>query len=213
MAAVLSRAPQQVNLLNPALMPATEHFSGRHLLTWILVAAVALVAVAWWAVTETRELREEMAETARNNPVSPGADAGPTPQQVAALEQSLQARKAMLEAKLATRDALTRGLSAHNGGPSAVMRIMADSIPASAWLTEVRVHGGRIDVVGKALDAAAVDAWLERLRNAGFLAAQPAASVKLERLETPPAARLPPTYSFQVSAPLALAFADDGARP
>lgn len=212
MAAVVSAQPQQINLFNPSLLPAREPFSSGHLVTWIIVAAIGMIAVGWWAMSETRLLRQELAETARTAPPPINVHAI-SPQQVAALDQALVAKQALLDARTEARDAMTRGMSSNNGGPSAVMRIVADSIPQAAWLAELKVQGGRLDLTGKTVDAGAVDAWLERLRAAGFLAAAPPPTVKVERIEAPAGSRLPQTYVFQVSATLALPFADEAGRP
>lgn len=205
-------APQQVNLLNPALLPKRERFSARQLLTWVVLAVISMAAVAWWAMSQTQSLRSEMAQQAARTQASavPGAV---TPQQVAMLEQVVRDRTAQLEARKAARDALKRGMAGAGRGPSAVMRQIADSIPAAAWLVELRAAGTRIELVGRTLDPSAVDAWIERLRAAGLVAPAPSPSVRLERIESPPGSRVPEAYTFQVSAALAAPLADEGGRP
>ncbi len=208
-------APQQINLYNPALLPAREQFSARQLVAWVVIAASAMAAIAWWAAGETRALRREMADQAARAPAAPGADAGPTPHQVAALETTLRGKQALLETRRTARDALKRGMAGPDSGPSAVMRRMADSIPPTAWLTELRAAGSRIDVSGRTLDPAAVDRWLDSLRASGLVATAPAPAVKLERIDAPagPSARAAQAYAFHISAALSSPFAEEGARP
>jgi Tfp pilus assembly protein PilN len=182
-----------------------------------------MATLSWWASVETGALRREVATHAALHasqkalaviPRLPGGEVAPTQQEVAALEQALKARQTLLETRQGARDALKRGLSGPNDGPSALMRLIARTMPPPAWLTEIRVSGSRIDLAGKALDPAAVDGWLEQLRTSGFLAAKPMPAVRLERIDAPtPAGRAMPVYVFSISAALASPFADDGVRP
>ena len=215
--------PQQVNLFNPSLVPKRASFSARHILTWAVVAFLAMAALGWWATTQTRTLRREVSEYAALRakheelavvPRLPSGEVAPTQQEVASLEQSLTARQSQLDARRGVRDALKRGMTGPNDGPSALLRLIATTMPSSAWLTEVRVAGARIDIAGKALDAATVDGWLGQLNASGFLAARPLPAVRLERIEAPtPSGRAMTVYTFNISAALTAPFAEDGARP
>lgn len=222
MSALAAAVPRQINLYNPALLPKREHFSARQIAVGVAAAAVAMVAVAWWAAKEADVLRREVtaqakqleSETARAQaPLLLDGQAVPTPQQVAVLEQALRERHALLEARRAARETLKRGRAGPDAGPSALMRIIAETIPPAAWLTEVRAVGARIEVSGKAIDPAAVQGWLERLRASGFLAEKPVPTVRVERIEAAaPAGRSLPTYLFSISAELSAPLADEG-RP
>jgi hypothetical protein len=211
----LATTPQQINLYNPSLMPARERFSARHIVVWIVFTALSLGVFAWWAKNETQSLRREMADQAARAPAPRAGEGGTTPQQVAALEQALRDRLAMLESRKAARDALKRGIADRDNGPSGVMRLVAQTIPPTAWISEVRVAGSRFEVAGKALDPGAIDGWLERLRESGRVAAAPPPAVRVERIETPvgATAHVAQTYVFHISATLATPFADDGAKP
>ena len=211
MNAVAFAGPQQVNLYDASLLPARHAFTVRQLVAWVLIAALALGAIAWWARGQIGSLRQEMArQAARPRP----PEAGPTQQQVAGLEQALRARVALLEARRAARDALERGMARADAGPSAVLRRVADTIPPSAWLVELRVAGSHVDIRAKALDPAAIDAWLERLRAAHFLAERPAPTLRLDRIDPPAGSpQSVPVYGVQLSAGLEAPFADEGARP
>lgn len=212
--------PRQINLYNPALLPKREHFSARHIAVGVAAAGVAMVAIAWWAAKQSDVLRGEIAsqaqelasETARaQGPPLVDGQPVPTPQQVALLEQALRDKQAQLEARRAAREALKRGRAGPDAGPSALMRIIAESIPAAAWLTEVRAVGGRFELTGKTIDPAAVQGWLERLRASGFLAEAPVPTVRVERIEAAaPAGRTPAAYLFSISAELSAPLADEG---
>lgn len=218
-----SPAPLQVNLYNPALLPKREQFSARQIAAGVAVAAVAIGAVSWWAASQSRELRLEVEVQARMRaertaralaPPTLDGRPVPSPQQVAALEQGLQAKTALLQARKASLDSLKRGMAGAQSGPSALMRLVASTIPPSAWLSEIRASGSRLDIAGKSLDPAEVDGWLARLRASGLLAESPTPTVRLERIEAPTAGgRAQPAYQFTLSAALSSPFADEAARP
>lgn len=239
---------RQINLYNPALIPARELFSARLIVAWVLVAVVAMIAVAWWAVIETRNVSQEVSTQtarqieakARTAPVMIPGEEFLTPQQAAARELTLRSQQSLLETRRAMRDTLKRGTASATSGPSAVMRLIATSVPPQVWLTEVRVAGSQFEVSGKTLDPFAVNVWLDRLRASGQLAGKPLPVMRIERIEanatanatanappsappstpfatpTPPIAppvRSLPVYTFGLSAALSSPFADDGGRP
>lgn len=209
----MSAVMRQINLYNPALRPVRESFSARQQLAWIVIAALAMGALGWWASRQARELKGEIA--GQQSAAAPAADAGTSPQQVAAMEKALRERQAALAARLAARDGLRRGMAASGHGPSGLMLAIAQTLPEAAWITELRVAGGRIEASGRTLDPGAVEGWLQRLRAAGFLAEGETPAVRVERLDAAaiPAARGQTTYSFQVAGTLASPLADDGTRP
>lgn len=212
MAAIVS-SPQQVNLFNAALIPTRQRFSVRQLFGWIALAVVALVAVAWWASTQMRSLRQQIAQEAAR-PRATVADQGPTPQQLATLEQALRGLQTQIASREATLQEMKRGIAGPAGGPAGVMRALAQTIPESAWLLDVNIAGGRIDIKAKALEPAAVEAWLERLRSSGVLAERPAATLKLDRIDAAAGpANAPTAYAVQATATLAKPFAEPGGRP
>jgi len=47
----------QINLYNASLIPARELFSARLIVAWVVVAALLMVAIGWWAVIETSAAR------------------------------------------------------------------------------------------------------------------------------------------------------------
>ena len=214
---------QQINLYNSTLMPTREIFSARLIVAWVVIAGLAMAAVAWWSVIETRKVGAEIAnqasrlavERARVTPALAAGEEVQTPQQLNAREQALRNQQALLETRRAARDVLKRGMANDKDGPSALMRLIASSVPPQVWLTEVRVLGGQVDVSGKTLDPQAVNVWLERIRASAYLADKPIPVVRIERadLAAPAPARTVPVYTFGISAVLSSPFAEEGARP
>lgn len=211
---------RQINLYNAALIPKRELFSARLILWWLVISILLMAAVGRWAMIETRSISREIAiqagqqasARARALPMATDGEVLPTPQQVAALEQKLRSQQELLEKRQTFWRTLNQGTTAENGGPSALMRQFSKNIPPQVWLTEIRVTGGRIDVTGKTLDPVAVNALVDRLQTAGYLAAKPSAAIRLERTDVSSSVRTPLVYSFSVAAALSSTFADEGAR-
>lgn len=225
MAELVGSPLRQINLYNASLLPTREVFSARLIVGWVVVASIAMAAVAWWAVIETRKINLEIAnqasrqaaDRARTLPVLPTGEVLPTPQQLVARQQALRSQQALLETRRTAREALQRGIATYKSGPSALMRQMANSIPPPIWLIEVRVAGSKVDISGKTLEPDAVNLWLERLRASEILAIKPVPAVRLERADAvtqqQPPARTPPVYTFAISAALSMPFAEEAGRP
>ena len=214
---------RQINLYNASLIPTREVFSARLIVTWVVIAALAMAAVGGWAVIEKRnvsrqvasQLSQQAANIARSTVVGADGEALPTPQQVAAMRESLRGKHALLETRRATRDLLARGLASDKGGPTALMRLVATTAPPQLWLTELRVSGKQVNVTGKTLEPSAVNLWLDRLRASGYLIETPMPTMRVERVEStgPAASGAPLAYTFNIAAGLSSPFADEGALP
>ena len=214
---------RQINLYNPSLLPVREVFSARLIVTWVVIAALAMAAVGWWALLEKRnvsrevaiQLSQQAAINARSTVVGADGAALPTPQQVAAIRESLRSKHALLETRRATRDLLTRGLASEKAGPTALMRLIATTVPPQLWLTELRVNGKQVTIAGKTLEPSAVNLWLDRLRASGYLIETPMPTMRVEQLASavPAVPGVPLVYTFNIAAGLASPFADEGATP
>ena len=221
MAELVASPLRQINLYNASLIPTREIFSARLMVAWVFMAVIAMAAIAWWAVVEKRKVSAEVAnlasrqtvERARKTAVLPSGEVLPTPQELAAREQALRNQQALLETRRARLEALKRGMASENGGPSALMRLIANSAPPQVWVTEVRVAGSHIDISGKTLDPNTIGVWLDYLRTSVYFAVKPVPAVRLERVDVPAPAREFVVYSFAISAALSSPFAEEGGRP
>jgi hypothetical protein len=121
----------------------------------------------------------------------------------------------LLEARRGVRDLLRRGVAGEKSGPKALLRVLATTVPAEIWLTEVRVEGSQLNISGKTLEPSAVNVWLDRLLVTGYLADKVPPSMRVERIDTivPVSSAVPLTYSFNILTSLAAPFADGGAKP
>ncbi len=212
---------RQINLLNPTLLPSRELISARLILIWVVIAILTMTAVGYWAVVETGKLRREVviqagrhaAEQARIAAPAEDGEVLPSAQQVAALETNLRDKKALLETRRAVRDTLKYGASGITNGPSALLKLIANSVPPQVWLTEVRVSDNRIELMGKTLDPLAVNVMIDRLLSSGFIVSQPSPTVRLERADAPKSSSALLLHTFAVTAIQASPFAENGVRP
>lgn len=219
---------QQVNLYSPILLAPKRYFSALAMLQALAVLAAGLAGLSLWSVSHTQGLKRDLAsasaaDSAEQQRLRVALAARPALSQTAtnfsALEQELaQARK-----QLAEREALLASIAAPAPGSgisrSALLRVLAQTLPASAWLTEVTLEGGRVDIAGATLQPEALRPWLDRLSAHPALAGQTLEAVKVERRDANVGAG-PETWSFRVvsgrgsSTPTApSAPGDAGARP
>ena len=194
---------QQINLYSPILLAPRRYFSALAMVQALAVLAVGLVALSLWSVSQTQGLRRDLASTSaadnaeqkRLQVALAGRPAAPT--NVSALEQELaQARK-----QLAEREALLASIAAPAPGNdisrSALLRLLAQTLPTSSWLTEVKLVDGRVDIAGATLQPEALRPWLDRLSAHPALAGQTLEAVKVERRD-PNVGTGPESWSFRV---------------
>jgi Tfp pilus assembly protein PilN len=227
MSALAFSQKKQINLINVTLVPSKEVFTASRIVIGVIAALLTMIGIGWWAFSERQKLSQELArqaaariaETARSQLAAGGIDGPVTPQELASREQALKAQVATVAARKVVRDALKRGLATDKQGPSALLRTVASTIPADAWVTELRGEGSQFELIGRTLDPAAVSVWQERLTASGALAAAPMPVVKVERADavsaTPSAAavRAPAVYTFSITGTLAAPFASERGRP
>lgn len=216
---------QQINLYSPILLAPKRYFSALAMLQALAVLAAGLVGLSLWSVSQTQALRRDLASaTAADNAEQqrlqaalagrPAVSGNAT--NVSALEQELaQARR-----QLAEREALLASLSAPAPGSqinrSTLLRLLAQTLPSSCWLTEVKLQGGRVELAGATLQPETLRPWLDRLSAHPALAGQALEAVRVERRDGD-AGPDRESWSFRVvsgrSATPAAAPPDAGERP
>ena len=212
--------PQQINLCTPILLTPKRYFSAQTMVQALAVFVVlggSLCAYWVWSLngasegfrntlaTQAREL-ESLRSALQQNKLG----AGPVE---LALAQELQGRKAELLQREKLLDELERGLFQPGWGHSARLQLVAQSIPAQVWVTEVKADESQLDVSGFTLEPAALNAWVSKLAASPLLQGQKLATVKVESVSAtlPGASR--PTWSFHLVSALGKSAAAAGGKP
>lgn len=179
---------QQINLYSPILLAPRRYFSARAMLLSLGVFALLLAAVCAWMQLSSSALRRDLhssvqAQTAERERLTQALAVRPAASGVA-LEQELAQQQQLLVARRALLDELTRGRTAAGRSHAAMLRMVAQTVPASVWLTEIRLVEGRLELIGMTLQPEALRPWLVQLGQHALTADQRLAAVKLERVTT-----------------------------
>jgi Tfp pilus assembly protein PilN len=182
--------PQQINLHTPVLLTQRRYFSAHAMAASLLVFALGLAGLTLWLQHSTRATRAELEHTLAGIGEERARLAlalGARPADTAAtLQQALQALQAEHARQRELVAELRRGLRPSGQGHSALLRMLAQSLPARAWLTEVRLADQRLEVSGETLDAALLQPWIDTLATQALLAGQPLAALRVEQRPSEP---------------------------
>ena len=177
--------PQQINLSTPVLLTQKRYFSALAMvqtLVALLVVGGALTAYGTWSLrsaahdfkattdaqaSELARLRGALAATAPDGSLKD-------------LEQQLTTARGALAERTRTLAELRRGLMQPGFGHSARLQLVAQSIPATAWVTEVTADPSRFEVRGFTLEPAALNDWVAKLAQSPLLAGQSLRTVQVE---------------------------------
>ena len=178
---------QQINLYTPILLKPRLHFSAKAMAQALALLLVALAGFCGWVVwqtrarergheenrqwlsTEQKQLDQALATArGRNDP--------------AQLEREL-ARVQADTLLLRQQQAATEGTYLRPGQRhSAVLALMARTVPGPAWITRLQVAPSQLEINGLTLDPNALQGWIRRLSAEPLLAGQPLAQVRVEKL-------------------------------
>ena len=186
--------PQQINLCTPILLAQKRYFSAQTMLQAVAVFVVLGGALCMYWVSslnsasagfkktldaQAPELASLQAAVAASK-VSAGSGE-------AALEQELQAARAERTQRQAVLEELHRGIVKEGHGHAARLQLVASSIPAQVWVTDVRADEFQLDVSGFTLEPAALNEWVAKLAVSPLLQGQHLAAVKVEKVKVDPA--------------------------
>lgn len=177
---------QQINLYNPILLAQRRYFSARAMAHAILVFAVLLALACAWVLASAAMLRRELqgstqAQASERQRLTQALAAEPAASG-AALEQELAQAQLAVARQRALLDELSRGRLLEGRSHAAMLRMVAQTVPPSVWLTDIRLVEDRLELGGLALQPDALRPWLTRLAQHPLLADQRLAAVKLERV-------------------------------
>jgi Tfp pilus assembly protein PilN len=232
--------PQQVNLCLPILRKQEKRFAAQSLaqaLAVVLLVGGSLAAAWIWNLnaaaaslqatlaSQSKELDDLRVTLERAN-----ASAG---QLESPLVQELKQRKLELQQRQSVLEALSQGLFETGQGHSARLRLVAQTIPAVAWLTQIKADDQLLELSGYTLEPAALNDWVSKLAASPLLQGQSLNTVKVEGVKptntlvqappgsTAPAASGPagvsdvkPTmWSFSLLSKVATATSSSGVKP
>lgn len=162
--------PQQINLSSPLLLKQKQYFSAQTM-AWVLAIFLllggALCATWVWSLksssagysqamaAQAQEVASLQAAIARRKASAAPADP--------ALVQQLQARRALVQQREDLLQALRQGVLRAGEGHSDRLQLIARSIPATVWVTEVNADASRFELTGFTLEPSALNVWVEKL--------------------------------------------------
>ncbi len=179
---------QQINLCTPIFLTQKRYFSAHAMLQALAVFLLlggGMTAYWVWTLqsfsdslertitTNQAEITRMQAAIKASKAVSGPAEANRT--------QELQARKAELKQREQLLEESQRGLFREGWGHSARMQLVAQSIPAQVWVTEIKSDSNRLELVGRTLEPAALNDWVKRLAASPLMQGQSLSTVKVER--------------------------------
>jgi len=142
--------------------------------------------------TQTKELDDLRAALERTKSSSGPADA--------AMTQEVKQRKLALEQRQNVLTALSQGLFQPGRGHAARLQLVAQTIPAVAWVTRLKTDEQLLEITGYTLEPAALNDWVSRLAASSLLQGQTLSSIHVEGVKPGDVAAAPAT-----SAPTSLA--------
>lgn len=208
---------QQINLCTPILLTQKRYFSAATMVQALVVFCVLGAGLcAYWVSTlraaseglngalarqaqELGSLQNALAQTKARTGASP-----------ASLTQDLQARQTELRQREKLLAELQRGLFRPGWGHAARLQLVAQTIPAKVWLTEVQAEDGRLEVSGFTLEPPALNDWVGKLSQSPLLAGQRLSAIKVESARN--SAAPVPVWSFSLVSAAASA-PSEGAKP
>jgi Tfp pilus assembly protein PilN len=178
---------QQINLYRPVLLATHRHFSARTIAQSLAVVVAGTLATCAWASFQRAALDSELQalsqqHAAERQSLQKAIAANPAAAvQTTSLAQSLQAQKRLVGERERTLAELMRGRIVDGRSHSARLRLVARTVPASAWLDEIALQDGRLSLSGRTLDPAALKPWIAALSDEPLLAGQALSTLKVEQ--------------------------------
>jgi Tfp pilus assembly protein PilN len=179
--------PQQINLYRPVLLATHRHFSARTIAQSLAVVVAGTLAACAWASFQRTALGSELQaaskqHAAERQSLQNAIAANPAAAvQTTSLEQSLQALKQQVGERERTLAELMRGRIVDGRSHSARLRLIARTVPASAWLEDIALQDEKLSLSGRTLDPVALKPWIAALSAEPLLTGQALTTLKVEQ--------------------------------
>lgn len=178
---------QQINLCKPILLTQKRYFSAL-----AMVQALALFVIlgaglcAYWVwnlnvasdgfketlATQAREL-EALQAAIKQGKLGTGS-------LETTLTKELPGQKTQLQQRQSLMEELQRGLFRPGWGHAARLQLVAQSIPAQVWVTDLQADDTQLELSGFTLEPAALNDWMSKLAASPLLAGQKLSTVKVQ---------------------------------
>lgn len=177
---------QQINLLTPILLTPKRYFSALAMLKGIALVGLGALALSAYLISQAGAARANDARIAQQagaerRQLLAGLAMLPPVGDAKALQQQLDDARAKLEGQRQLWALLKNGQAQPGLAHSDLLRLLAATVPASVWLTEVRWQSGRLELDGATLDTAALRAWWAGLSAHPLLREHQLAALKVEK--------------------------------
>lgn len=178
---------QQINLHHPILLKPKILFSAEAIVQATAVFAVAVVVVCVWVTTRVQAFKQDSLVTEQRynaekqqlqgalalRPAS-GTD-------VTALQQQLKNMQDALDKQRASFQDLNLGRTIGGRTYSAILKLVADTVPPPVWVSDVKVSIERMEITGMTLEPQALQGWSKRLSAHPLLQGLSLSAVRVER--------------------------------
>jgi len=196
--------PQQINLCPPLQSKQTDFLSAQILMPALAIFVVIIGGLCvYWVLglnsasegfkkslhTQSLALNELQSALAQGKAGVGVADASLT-QDAQRLRAELLQREALLKW-------LQRGLFLPGWGHAARLQLVAQSIPAKVWVTELKADDIQLEISGSTLDPSALSGWVSKLASSPLLKGHKLTTVKVE-YASPPAVKTAVGMAFTV---------------
>jgi Tfp pilus assembly protein PilN len=187
--------PQQINLSSPLLLKPKQYFSAQTMLfalvVFLVLGGVLSGVVVWNLQKATKGYGQTMTLQSREIESLQAAikvrKASAAPADAALVAQSQERRRAVEQRKLLLQ-ALQQGMFRPGEGHSDRLQLVARSIPAPVWVTEVKADASRFELTGFTLEPSALNEWVSKLALSPLMQGLKLATVKVENTAAPPRA-------------------------
>ena len=196
---------QQINLFTPIFLAQKRYFSAQAMAQALAVFVFlggGLCAYWVWSLDDASQgLRKSLATQSRElsslQAVIQQGRGSTGPAQLA-LTQALQTRRAELLQREKLLKELTRGLFQPGFGHAARLQLVAQSIPARAWVTGIKADESQLAVSGFTLDPAALNDWVGKLAASPLLKGQKLETFKVESTDAAAPTSSGPVWAFNL---------------
>ncbi len=186
--------PQQINLCSPIKLSSQQSFSAQTMVRALAVFLVAggILCAAWlWNLQHvsaafSQTLEDQARDIQGLKAALDAAKASAAPAD-AALVVQLKSQKALLAQREQLQAALRQGLLQEGMGHSDRLQLIARTIPAPVWVTELKTDSARFEVTGFTLEPSALNEWVSRLSASPLMQGLKLATVQVENTAMSPA--------------------------